>query len=94
LPQVLYPHFGVVLSPVVASAAMAMSSVSVVLNAGRLKRAKVYFLQAKKVLGRSNFLLEVDPIPEFSDKNRLSHFLVHKVFGFQLLVFTFTRSYL
>jgi len=35
---VLYPAFGVLLSPVFASFAMAMSSVSVVLNSLRLKR--------------------------------------------------------
>ena len=38
---VLYPFFGTVLSPIFASAAMAMSSVSVVLNAGRLKNVRL-----------------------------------------------------
>ncbi len=38
---VLYPFFGVLLSPIIASAAMALSSVSVVGNALRLKRAKI-----------------------------------------------------
>ena len=38
---VLYPIFGLLLSPVIAAAAMALSSVSVIANAARLRTAKL-----------------------------------------------------
>ncbi|HID06728.1 MAG TPA: HAD family hydrolase, partial [Armatimonadetes bacterium] len=38
---VLYPAFGLLLSPIIAAAAMSFSSVSVIMNALRLKRAKI-----------------------------------------------------
>ena len=38
---ILYPFFGILLSPIIASAAMTFSSVSVITNALRLRRAKL-----------------------------------------------------
>ena len=38
---VLYPMFGILLSPIIAAAAMALSSVSVIGNALRLRSIKI-----------------------------------------------------
>jgi Cu+-exporting ATPase len=38
---VLYPWFGILLSPMLASAAMSLSSVSVISNALRLRRKRL-----------------------------------------------------
>jgi Cu+-exporting ATPase len=38
---VLYPFFGILLSPIIAGAAMAFSSVSVISNALRLNRVRI-----------------------------------------------------
>lgn len=48
---VLYPFFGVLLSPIIAGAAMSLSSVSVIANALRLRKVKLLARSARKVTG-------------------------------------------
>jgi Cu+-exporting ATPase len=38
---ILYPFFGLLLSPILAAAAMSLSSVSVIMNSLRLRHAKL-----------------------------------------------------
>ena len=42
---VLYPVFGILLSPIIAAAAMALSSVSVIANAARLRTVELRLMQ-------------------------------------------------
>ncbi|MFQ5812425.1 MAG: heavy metal translocating P-type ATPase [Anaerolineae bacterium] len=56
---VLYPFFGILLSPMIAAAAMSLSSLSVVTNANRLRTYKRPALAAAGVSGRDRTTVEV-----------------------------------
>src|SRR3546814_11782915 len=62
---VLYPFFGIRLSPIIAAAAMALSSLSVVTNANRLRRWHA------RPLPTGVAPAPVDPVVERSEERRV-----------------------
>ena len=63
----LYPAFGITLSPIIAAAAMAMSSLSVVANANRLRRF------TPRPLAATTQVAGVDPLVEVGGSVEASH---------------------
>ena len=64
---VLYPAFGITLSPIIAAAAMALSSLSVVANANRLRRF------TPRPLAATTQVAGVDPLVEVGGSVEASH---------------------